>query len=420
MSHGLVHEFWKRDTEFIHFEVSNTGLVRNADTKVIVPVKGSGGKTSVQLVDKHGRRHDRNVRRLVRKLFGIAPIRIVEPVPAPQPPIITPPKTTTDEEKPMSPTPQQDQDDSWVTLRWPGVKGDHYRISRNGQVQILGGTELTGSRIQSGLGDYIVMNLMRQEQGDYSGHYVQVRLDELVAAHFIGPRPAEDYSVIHLDGDRMNSDADNLEWAAGMRQIIRRSPLAGSRPKRRGSGVRAKRARRLNGDPNWRMVTHAKVAPRQYWISRSGKARGVQDIDLAEFLREDGRVSVYMKAAETGNNTTVALDELVLEAFAGNRPTPKHKPMHRNGDGIDNHADNLYWGIPGQETPQPPVVDEPEPVITPTRAQVKITTLASYRIGDVEVIVNNGIIEPPQGGTAVQQAAALAQIYAEIAKGNQE
>jgi hypothetical protein len=51
---------------------------------------------------------------------------------------------------------------------------------------------------------------------------------------------------------------------------------------------------------------------------------------------------------------------------------------------------------------------------------VKVTTLAAYRIGDVEVIVNNGIIEPPKGGTAVQQAAALAQIYAEIAKGAEQ
>lgn len=403
----IPQEYWKRDPEFPHIEVSNAGRVRNTSTGLTVPVKGSGGKAFVQLTDHHGRRHDRNLRRLVRKLFGIAPIRLNESVPPTQP-------TAIEQETSVTTI----RDDSWVTLSWPGVKRNYYRISRVGIVKNEDNEALTGTTIRSGLGDYLVMNLLREDQGDYVSPYVQVRLDELVALHFVGPRPEDGYTISHLNGDRMDNNAENLEWIIRPRTTIRRSPFSGPRPKK--GGLRVKRAKKLNSDPDWRLVTNPKVFPGQYWVSRDGRARGVQDTDLKEFLREDGRISVYMKTSLTGNATTFPLDELVLAAFGDTRPTPRHRVRHLNGDLLDNRVENLEWHVPGKSTPPAPTPVEPEPVITPTRAQVKVTTLASYRIGDVEVIVNNGIIEPPKGGTAVEQAAALAQIYAEIARQGQQ
>lgn len=403
----IPQEYWKRDPEFPHVEVSNAGRVRNSITGLCVPVKGSGGKAFVQLTDHHGRRHDRNLRRLVRKLFGIAPIRLTESVPPTQP-------TAIEQETSVTTI----RDDSWVTLSWPGVKHNFYRISRTGIVKNEDSEVLTGTTIRSGLGDYLVMNLLREDQGDYVSPYIQVRLDELVALHFVGPRPEDGCVVSHLNGDRMDSNAENLEWVIRPRPKIRRSQFAGSKPKAK-VGLRASRAKKLNSDPDWRAVTNPKIFPGQYWVSRNGSARGLQNTDLKEFLREDGRVSVYMKASLTGNATTFPLDELVLAAFGDTRPTPRHRIRHVNGDLLDNRVENLEWYVPGRDTPPAPTPVETEPVITPTRAQVKVTTLASYRIGEVEVIVNNGVIEPPKGGTPVEQAAALAQIYAEIAKGGQ-
>lgn len=394
-----IGEFWKFDTEFTHIEVSNTGRFRNGVTKAPIPIYGSGGKASVKLVDSHGRRYERNVRRLVRKLFGTAPIRLAQTV-------------TTPIEEDITVSTAENTAEDWVNLSWPGVVAG-YRISREGAVTSPQGKVLKGAIQHSPLGNYMLMNLLRT--GDWRDGYVKARLDELVATHFVGPRPGENYCTRHIDGDKMNCHADNLEWAGVTHQRFKRSPFTAPRP---AAGIRTKRAKALNADPNWRAVTHPKIQAGQFWVSRDGKARGLQNIDLSEYPREDGRISVYMRMADGGSRTTVALDELVLEAFAGERPTPKHRPVHRNGDKTDNRIDNLYWGVPGKPEPkQADPVPTPTPVITPTRAEVTVTTLAAYRVGDVEVIVNNGIIEPPKGGTAVQQAAALAKIYAEIARG---
>lgn len=408
MTSEAAREYWKRDNEFPGFEVSNTGRVRNVQTGVGLPVYGSGGKAMVKLVDAHGRRHDRNLRRLVRKLFGIAPIRIV-----PQPPTTAEENTVTDETF-------IDQDADWVALSWPGAKKGQYRISRDGKVQSrnLDGP-LTPTIIRSTLGNYPVVNLQREEREGFANSYFQVRLNELVAVHFVGESPGEDYTPKHLNGDRMDCRAENLEWAKRVRQVFRPSKVSASAQRR--LKVRDQRARKLAADPNWRLVNNPRITPNQYWVSKDAVVRGVTGQDLTQFTYENGHVGVYMKSAQTNNNTTIQLGLIVLEAFCGEAPTSKHRVQHRNKNVTDCRVDNLYWGIPGQEAPQPPVVEDPEPapapIITPTRAQVTVTTLASYRIGEVEVIVNNGIIEPPEGGTAVQQAAALAQIYAEIAKG---
>ena len=422
-SGGFAREFWKRDPEFDHIEVSNTGKVRNSATRAALPVIGSGGKAHVQITDKHGRRHDRNVRRLVRKIYGTAPIRlfpqpvdlVAEFVGVVNPPTVEPEETpVTDHVPPPSPN---DQD--WVALQWPGVR-DGYRISRSGEVLTYRNAYTTGTVQRSSFGDYIVMNLNRVPNSDYLADYTKVRLDELVATHFIGPKPDGDYVARHINGDTMDNRVDNLEW--GLRVLRRfKSPLI---PTVRGSRrlpARDRNARVLNADPAWRQVVSPKVAANSFWVTQDGRCRGVSNKDLTPQIAADGRVYISMKS-QGGSNTNIPLDRIVLEAFSEERPTPQHRVIHRNGDAQDCHLDNLYWGIPGEgeRKPTPKPTPQPAPIITPTRAEVKVTTLAAYRIGDVEVIVNNGIIEPPKGGTAVQQAAALAQIYAEIAKGAEQ
>lgn len=453
MNYSLAREFWKRDPEFDTIEVSNTGKVRVALTKAPVPIIGSGGKAHVRVMDKHGRRHDRNVRRLVRKLFGIAPIRLADTgQDAPQPPIVV--AHTSGEDTMTNPIEQFRQemavaaangnaqvveagsdapriatalDDDTVALRWPGVK-DGYRISRNGYIISPEVGILKGSLIRSSQGDYLTANLGRVPNSGYIG-YFQMRLDELVAHFFIGPKPAANYTVKHLNGDLMDNRAENLEWTPKIKRVIKRSPFSGQpkQAKQVKSPTKKSRARKLNADPEWRQVISARIVPGLYWVNREGVCRGIMGKDLATFIYENGHVGVYMRSARTGNATTMRVDRVVLEAFGEERPTPRHRVIHRNGIITDCRAENLYWGIPvgGRHITDPEPTPTPtptpaEPVITPTRAQVKVTTLAAYRVGDVEIIVNNGVIEPPQGGTPVEQAAALAQIYAEIAKQGQQ
>jgi len=416
--HSNAREHWRTDPEFPHIEVSNTGQVRNADTKIPVPIRGSGGKAFVQIVDHHGRRYDRNVRRLVRKLFGTAPLRITSQNYSPVEQFAEALTAAATTEKETAVT---DNSNDWIALSWPGViKG--YQISLEGKVKSPQGEVLKGTQIRSSFGNYFVMNLRRTDPENYVGPYRQVRLDELVLTHFIGDKSQEDWEPKHLNGDTMDCRAENLQWSEPVRRVVKSSPYAATPSQRKAhstrkanaarAGLRQERAKQLNADPDWRLVTSSRVEANSFWVSRYGKARGLQGEDLTEYTALNGRVSVYMKLATTGNNSSFYLDELVLEAFGEGRPTPKHKALHLNGDVADNRAENLEWAVSGKGRAKPTGT----PSITSSRAEVKVTTLASYRVGEVEVIVNNGIIEAPKGGTAVQQAAALAKIYTEIAK----
>lgn len=44
------------------------------------------------------------------------------------------------------------------------------------------------------------------------------------------------------------------------------------------------------------------------------------------------------------NKTKVKVHRLVCRAFHGEPPEDKPFALHRNGDSLDNRADNLYWG----------------------------------------------------------------------------
>ena len=52
-----------------------------------------------------------------------------------------------------------------------------------------------------------------------------------------------------------------------------------------------------------------------------------------------GHLSVVL-----GRGNTRMVHTLVLEAFRGPRPSPKHDSRHINGDPTDNRLDNLAWG----------------------------------------------------------------------------
>jgi hypothetical protein len=47
-----------------------------------------------------------------------------------------------------------------------------------------------------------------------------------------------------------------------------------------------------------------------------------------------------------GRSATKAVHTLVLSAFAGPRPSPRHQACHNDGSRANNHASNLRWGLP--------------------------------------------------------------------------
>ncbi len=110
---------------------------------------------------------------------------------------------------------EKKQEEVWV------IFGDReqYRASSLGKVQ---------SRMKSGGRGIIIDNFQdcpqKAERTDnYGGSYYAVsasltpkssrtRVHVLICTIFHGPRPGSGYEVNHIDGDRSNNRADNLEW----------------------------------------------------------------------------------------------------------------------------------------------------------------------------------------------------------------
>ncbi len=99
---------------------------------------------------------------------------------------------------------------------WRDVIGyeDVYKISSLGRIQRLKGYKCAGDRILTprvSLG-YLTISLSK------NGIIKQARIDQLVATAFIGPCP-RGMEVNHLDHNRSNPRADNLEYCTHQKNL---------------------------------------------------------------------------------------------------------------------------------------------------------------------------------------------------------
>lgn len=406
-------EEWRTSHHIQDYEVSNTGNVRNIRTKRAVAVHGSGAKAFVRLTDRKGRQRQKNLWNLVRTLYGHNPIQTPEDgeaAPAPRAQAVPVPEV------------QQPQVIEEIpTVRWVDIVEDDvrpgYRLSDLGELTSPTGESLRGTVIKSQSGirlfDRRMAHLARPKDSAFIG-YKQVRLDLLVAKYFLEASPGEDYDVEHINGDPEDCRAVNLRWAERTAPP-RRNP-GGHRIGDRRIKTMARNTKKIAAMSDWAVVVTAGVVPNKYWVSRDGRLIGVHGRPLHTFLYNSGNVGVYVKTG-TGTrrrSTTCRLDQLVLEAFGPPRPSPRHDIVHRNGDLTDCTLDNLCWSDTGQ--PPAPEDKKETPVPTPVNtSEVQVSILAHYRLGDVEVIVNDDeIVSVP--GTTLDNAEVLAKILAKIAE----
>jgi len=100
---------------------------------------------------------------------------------------------------------------------------EFYEVSNFGRVRratysvpvLNGSTEpgrlLNTDRNDPRIYDFVVLSCRNRRMQRY--------VHALVAEAFIGPRPTPQHSVNHIDGDRTNNRASNLEWATPLEQI---------------------------------------------------------------------------------------------------------------------------------------------------------------------------------------------------------
>lgn len=92
------------------------------------------------------------------------------------------------------------------------------------------------------------------------GRRKHIRVHVLVAQAYLPPRPSEDHEIRHLDGNRLNPNADNLAWgtrkdnAADRERHGRTSRgeahSASIKSSNQAAGVRAFRQRQREGNAN--------------------------------------------------------------------------------------------------------------------------------------------------------------------------
>lgn len=396
---------WMNHPEFPGIEVSNTGIVRESNTGRIIPTWGSGGKIRVRLQDFNGNSRELILRRMVKHLFGYLPVRVEE-----------------DEVEPD----EVNTDFFWADIDHPGVNPG-YRVSSLGEVMTTQGKMLRGSsyRSRDGSHDSRTVQLSRRPGTSELVGHLRIRVDELVAQYHLKPAPSDEHQLRHINGDPDDCRAENLRWevfpieeAPDRVKISVRSKGNG----RRAITMSKTMAKILAGDPDWKQVVSPKAAPRRYWVHRDGRVIGIYGHELKITVYQDGYLAANVKSATTRASTTMRLDEVILDAWVGPRPSVRHRAIYRNGNTADCSVANLYWGVPGEAESfvQPtPIPATPTPKVMPRSISsfitddVEVSTVTSYRVDGVEMRVDNeGKVVLPE--VTVDNAAALAKLLSRI------
>lgn len=155
-----------------------------------------------------------------------------------------------------------------------------------------------------------------------------VRVHELVCAAFNGARPGR-AEVVHIDGDRGNNAARNVEW---------REPDVGYDDP-------AEDWRAVEGWPGFEVSSLGRVRAVERRIMTATPNGGITSKRLkARLLKPHVRVDGYLEVAPraSGRQKTVLVHQLVCRAFHGPRPD-RHDVAHNNGCRSDNRAANLRW-----------------------------------------------------------------------------
>lgn len=85
---------------------------------------------------------------------------------------------------------------------------------------------------------------------------------------------------------------------------------------------------------------------RGFLVHEDGTIVGPSGLVLKDYRRPDGYLSVNRR--DGGRNVQESVHRLVCEAFHGPPPDDKPWALHRDGNPLNNRAENLYWGTPAE------------------------------------------------------------------------
>ena len=110
----------------------------------------------------------------------------------------------------------------WQPVKWVGF--DPYKISNIGRLYRIHGTNGGGggliTHVQYSNSGYAQYRMRIEEPGRTSKTRKKTAryIHQLVADHFV-PGREDDYVVNHIDGNKLNNRADNLEWVPQWKNV---------------------------------------------------------------------------------------------------------------------------------------------------------------------------------------------------------
>jgi hypothetical protein len=174
---------------------------------------------------------------------------------------------------------------------------------------------------------YINLNL----KPDGGLRHSQVKVDELIAKTFLGPNPKLDSVVIHIDGNHLNSYANNLRW--------------GTKEEKRHSEKEIYRSNDYLTTltlSNEEWIDCSTISLPDYFASSLGR---IYSMKIGKILSGNLRPDGYLKVdiVQNGKSRKISVHKIICRTFHGESPNPSYTVDHIDRDKSNNLPNNLRW-----------------------------------------------------------------------------
>ncbi len=213
-------------------------------------------------------------------------------------------------------------------MEWKTIIGGKHEVNKDGQVRNIKTKRVLKADMSGGYQRVLII---------VEGVRTHQAIHRLVAmAYCENKNPSELTIVNHIDENKMNNRADNLEWSSP-----KQNSTHGTVVQRRVQSTKEVRSRVkeelvLEGE----IWMETKIEG--YYVSNLGRCMGKRGI-----LKPEEHTSGYLRIAFSRYGRFY-VHRLVAEYFIKNDNTEKNIVNHIDGDKRNNKAENLEWVTPSE------------------------------------------------------------------------
>ncbi|CAH6420933.1 HNH endonuclease [uncultured virus] len=219
--------------------------------------------------------------------------------------------------------------DNWTSLSSLGFS--RYEVHHTGIVRRVSNRRILEKKINKD--KYIKLRLKADND-----IYKNVKIDGLICRIFIGPSPTENHEVIHINGDTLDSNANNLRWGTYTEKI--------QIDKKEFRSVDYLNNITLLGE-EWRDA--GQYGYTDYFASSLGRIYSMRSGKiLAGYLNSSGYMGVGIRVNDITKEVLVHI--LICYAFHGNPQDKTYTVDHIDKIKTNNIPNNLRWASKSEQS----------------------------------------------------------------------